>query len=275
MLRRLEGAGTAPAFVDSHTHLDLMLEADSGRIGWLRSIGCLPVSWAFGEGIASVSDLKACLARQQLLLDQYVAQGLECYFLTGIHPRCIPSDLRPEQAACLIAPHLEHPCCLGIGEIGLETASSQEMEILQAQLEFGKSALVETQVFGVHTPMRDKLPVAGRLLEMLQPWRDISNRIVIDHCSRQMIGAVLENGFWAGVSLSAAKTSFDELGQMVEDNRENLDRILLNTDSGARVSEDLYRFFCSGLYPDPVRANLVRNNALAFYRLGPTLAKSA
>jgi len=79
----------------------------------------------------------------------------------------------------------------------------------------------------------------------------------------------LEQGFWAGITLSSGKASFEDLDQIIKDHPDSIERILLNTDSGSRFNEDLYQLYLSQAYPVDIQTLLFRENALNFFGIKP------
>jgi predicted metal-dependent TIM-barrel fold hydrolase len=228
--------------IDSHVHLRLLCKYNPERIEWLVRRSCAVISWAFGGRIDSVSDLKQYLGMRRSVFDGLRQRGLDCYQLCGIHPRKIPPDLRPESVAGLLAPFLDDPGCVGIGEIGLETGSAREQEILCAQLEFGLSQERRGVRFGIHTPRQGKAAITEQLLGILAPYEAaLAPVAVIDHCTDEIIGEVLSRGYHAGISLSPNKSSENDLIRMMDRFGRQSDRIMCNTDSSRDFFEDLVR----------------------------------
>lgn len=225
--------------IDSHVHLHLLHRYNPDRIPWLVAHGCSVVSWAFGGNITSVSDLKRYLHLRRSEIEDLRRRGLDCYHLCGIHPRKIPPDLKPEDVADLLAPFLEDPLSLGIGEIGLEAGTPKEQEIFRAQLEFGLSLERPNLRFGIHTPRQQKKEMTERLLGTLASYEGLAPLSVIDHCTSETIGPVLSAGYHAGISLSRTKSSEDDLIRMMENFSRESDRIMCNTDSSTEFYEDL------------------------------------
>ncbi|MHB8765372.1 MAG: TatD family hydrolase [Deferrisomatales bacterium] len=252
-------------FVDSHLHLDHLAESHPHRIVWLRDAGCTAVAWAFAHGVETRGDLDRYLAGQAAAIDRIAAQGLPCHFLTGVHPRNIPPDLRPEQVRDLVLPRLDHPRCRGIGEIGLEEGSAREAEIFEAHLELAAEVEARGQAFGVHTPRGDKARVTRQVLAVLSRFPAAARRAVVDHCTPETAGWVLGAGLWAGVTLSPVKCSAADLAEIVARHPRALDRVMLNSDSGTRFFDDLWRF-CADPPLDPGAAqDLCRGNAARFF----------
>lgn len=254
-------------YVDSHLHLDLIAKSHRARITWLRKASCLPVSWAFGGGGGTVPKLRKYLKAQRDTVHRLRKAGLAGWFLTGVHPRCIPEALKPEALASLLAPFLADPLCRGVGEIGLETADSREKEIFIAQLELLRTEMSRDLVVGVHTPRQDKERVTEETLAILNRYTPWADRIVVDHCSLATLGAVMERGFWAGVTLSPTKSSTDEVLEMLAKYPRALHRVMLNSDSGSEFYEDLQLFVAAQSLPAESLVRLSRDNALTFYRL--------
>lgn len=254
--------------IDSHVHLDLVCKDHPERIRWLRDHNCSVVSWAFDPGIATVRDLKVYLESQREILNHIRRQtGLACYFLTGIHPRNIPPGLHPDDVPELLTPIVDDPICLGIGEIGLEGTTRGEQGIFAAQLELASSLEGRRLRVGVHTPRRNKEVVTARTLELLKRFSSLKRRVVVDHCSFETLGPVLEAGHAAGVTLSPVKTSLAELARMVEVYPDALRCMMCNTDSGSEFYEDLIDAAGSRHLPESIKRSVLHDNAAEFFAI--------
>lgn len=247
--------------IDSHVHLDLIAHHHPHRLKWLKENDCSVVSWSYFAEVPSVPKLKECLAAKAQCINKLSAEGLACYYLAGIHPRSIPPDLHPEQIKSLLKPYLDDPLCKGIGEIGLETGKPREQEIFMAQLELGRILPQHGKSIGIHTPRSNKSHITSTTLDILNQFHDISSLLVIDHCTIDTIDAVLNAGFWAGVTLSPPKTSWDELKRIAAMNSDQIDRIMCNTDSGSVFFEDVVQFSHSDNMSEAVRTKLFYDNA--------------
>ena len=183
-----------PQIIDSHLHLDLVYKDHPERIQWMQVHDIVPVSWAFCPGVKDISGLLNCLAAQADLVRDLNRKGIKCYYLAGIHPRSITPDLRAEDVADILMPYLEDPLCLGMGEIGLETGSDLEQEILREQLALGDRLSAMNKRIGIHTPRDNKPDVTDQTLVLLADFPEIAPITVIDHCTPEIIGPVLEGG---------------------------------------------------------------------------------
>jgi len=253
--------------IDSHVHLDMIERHHPHRIQWFRENACSVVSWSYFDKAHRVFRMEELLRSKAQFIKRHRTAGLDCYYLAGIHPRCMPDDLRPEHVETLLQPPLEDPLCRGIGEIGLETGDSKEQEILIAQLETGRRLLKQGKVIGIHTPRANKTEVTKTTLKMLDSFKDISSSIVVDHCTIETIPDVLAAGFWAGVTLSPAKTSWDEMRHIASIYSGEIHRIMCNTDSGSEFCEDLVQASRSDDLPEEIRDRVFYKNAALFFNL--------
>lgn len=95
---------------------------------------------------------------------------------------------------------LDKPNVLGIGEIGLNKNSRNEMKVLEMHVDL---AARTGQLILVHTPhLEDKLKGTRLILDVLKSDSRIRpERCIIDHVEEHTVRTVLDAGFWAGMTL--------------------------------------------------------------------------
>lgn len=96
--------------------------------------------------------------------------------------------------------YLDRPNVLGIGEIGLNKNSRNEMAVLERQLTI---AAERGDLVLIHTPhLEDKLKGTRMIMDMIcaEP-RIAPQRVLIDHAEEHTIGEIKERGFWFGLTL--------------------------------------------------------------------------
>ena len=100
----------------------------------------------------------------------------------------------------LIPKFLDRPNVLGIGEIGLNKNSRNEIKVLEMHVDL---AARHDQLILVHTPhLEDKLKGTRLILDVLRSDKRIRpERCIIDHVEEHTIQLVLDAGFWAGMTL--------------------------------------------------------------------------
>jgi predicted metal-dependent TIM-barrel fold hydrolase len=99
----------------------------------------------------------------------------------------------------IIPEFLDHPTVLGIGEIGLNKNSKNELVILEEQLALAEK---HDRLVLVHTPhLEDKLKGTLLIMEAVENTSISPDRVLIDHVEEHTVGVVLSRGFWAGMTL--------------------------------------------------------------------------
>lgn len=108
-------------------------------------------------------------------------------------------DLAREVVA-LLPQYLERPTALGIGEVGLNKNSRNEITVFEEQVEL---AAQRNELLLIHTPhLEDKLKGTRIIIDILRNEPRIApERVLIDHAEEHTIGEIKENGFWFGLTL--------------------------------------------------------------------------
>src|SRR5271170_1485941 len=105
-----------------------------------------------------------------------------------------------EEVIDLIPAFLERENVLGIGEIGLNKNSRNELKVFERQVEL---AAKHRQLILIHTPhLEDKLKGTRLILDVLKNDPRITpQRVIIDHVEEHTVEFVLNSGMWAGMTL--------------------------------------------------------------------------
>ena len=100
----------------------------------------------------------------------------------------------------LIPQFINSPTVLGIGEIGLNKNTRNEMKVLEQHIEL---AVKYDQLILVHTPhLEDKRKGTRLIMQVLKSHPKVRpERVIIDHVEEHTIAEVLDAGFWAGITL--------------------------------------------------------------------------
>lgn len=126
--------------------------------------------------------------------------GLQHYTWLCINPKEAEDVKLAEEVISLIPEFIDNPTVLGIGEIGLNKNSRNEMAVLEKHVDL---AARMNQLILVHTPhLEDKLKGTRLILDVLKSDRRIKpERVIIDHVEEHTVRMVLDEGFWAGMTL--------------------------------------------------------------------------
>ncbi len=126
--------------------------------------------------------------------------GIRHYTWLCINPKEAESPSFAREVIAIIPEFLDRPNVLGIGEIGLNKNSRNELAILEAHLDL---AAQRDQLVLVHTPhLEDKLKGTRLIMDAIaNNGRIDPGRVLIDHVEEHTVGLVLDRGFWAGMTL--------------------------------------------------------------------------
>ena len=188
-------------YIDPHIHMVSRTTDDYVR---MSRAGCVavtePAFWAgFDRGSA------AGFADYFRQLTEYERQRAAQFDIHHMCWLCINAKEAENvslsrEVISIIPEFLDKPGVLGIGEIGLNKNTSNEVTIFEEQLEL---AMKTDELILVHTPhLQDKYKGTRMILDMLKGDRRIKpHRVLIDHVEEHTIKLALDAGFWVGMTL--------------------------------------------------------------------------
>ncbi len=126
--------------------------------------------------------------------------GLPHYTWLCINPKEAEDVTLASEVLSLIPQFINKPNVLGIGEIGLNKNSRNELKVLEMHVDI---AAQHDQLILVHTPhLEDKLKGTKLILDVLKNDPRIKpERCIIDHVEEHTAKLPLDAGFWAGMTL--------------------------------------------------------------------------
>ena len=126
--------------------------------------------------------------------------GLPHYSWLCINPKEAEDLKLAQDVIDLIPEFLGKSNVLGIGEIGLNKNSRNEMTILERHVDL---AARHGQLILVHTPhLEDKLKGTRLIVDMIKSDSRIDpGKVLIDHVEEHTVGMVKDAGFWGGLTL--------------------------------------------------------------------------
>src|SRR3712207_5236216 len=100
----------------------------------------------------------------------------------------------------VIPRYLEMPNVLGIGEIGLNRVTRNELAGFKDHVDL---AMEHEQLIHIHTPhLEDKWKGTKVIVETLAADRRVEpHRVMVDHAEEHTVDMILDNGFWTGLTL--------------------------------------------------------------------------
>ena len=126
--------------------------------------------------------------------------GIPHFCWLCINPKEAEDTVLAQEVIDLIPEFLQRPGVLGIGEIGLNKNTRNEIAIFEKHVDL---AMRYDQLILIHTPhLEDKHKGTRLILDILKADSRVQpGRVLIDHVEEHTVGMVLEAGFWGGLTL--------------------------------------------------------------------------
>jgi uncharacterized protein len=126
--------------------------------------------------------------------------GLPHFSWLCINPKESEDLKLADDVLAIIPQFLDRPNVLGIGEIGLNKNSRNEIKVLEKHVNL---AAEHNQLILVHTPhLEDKLKGTRLIVDLIKSHKGIQpGRVIIDHVEEHTVQLALDAGFWAGMTL--------------------------------------------------------------------------
>jgi len=259
-------------FIDPHIHVASRTTDD---LALMAKMGCLavvePAFWAGFDrsGLSSFVDYFRQLTEWE---PKRVANaGMRHYCWLGFNAKEAENVAFGREVLAELPRFLERPNVLGIGEIGLNKNTPNEVTTLVAQIDL---ALKLDQAMLFHTPhLADKYQGTRMILDLLAERGADPRRVCIDHCEEHTLPVALEGGYWAGITLyPTTKATPERAVDMID--RYGSDRIMVNSsaDWGPSDPTAVAQFIVAMRrrgYAEPAIRKIVLDNPLAFLRQCP------
>lgn len=161
---------------------------------------CEPAFWA-GFDRSSVQGFHDYFCQLTEYEPQRAAKyGLPHFSFLCINPKESEDVTFAEEVLAIIPSFLARPTVLGIGEIGLNKNSRNELQVFERHVEL---AVQHDQLILIHTPhLEDKFKGTRLTLDALKNNARVRpDRVIIDHVEEHTIAMVKDAGYWAGMTL--------------------------------------------------------------------------
>jgi hypothetical protein len=126
--------------------------------------------------------------------------GIQHYTWLCLNPKEAEDRALTREVLAIIPQYLDRPNVLGIGEIGLNRVTRNELDGFVDHVDL---AMEYDQLIHIHTPhLEDKYKGTRVIVDTLAADRRVQpGRVMVDHLEEHTIGMVLDKGFWAGITL--------------------------------------------------------------------------
>jgi uncharacterized protein len=188
-------------YIEPHAHMVSRVTDDyqAMSLAGCRAI-CEPAFWA-GFDRSSVHGFHDYFCQLTDHEPKRAAKfGLPHFSWLCLNPKESEDLKLADDVLAIIPQFLDRPNVLGIGEIGLNKNSRNELKVLEKHIDL---AARHEQLILVHTPhLEDKLKGTRLIVDALKSDRRIEPaRVIIDHVEEHTLRLVLDAGFWAGMTL--------------------------------------------------------------------------
>ena len=226
------------SYIEPHGHMVSRTTDDYEKMALAGCLAiCEPAFWA-GFDRASADGFHDYFRQITEYEPKRAARfGLKHYSWLCINPKEAEDVKLADDVMALIPEFLSKPNVLGIGEIGLNKNSRNELTIFEKHVQIAEDYY---QLILIHTPhLEDKLKGTRLIIDALKNHPKIRReRVIIDHVEEHTIDLVLNEGFWAGMTLyPESKCSPHRAIDMLEQRK--AERIWMNSACDWGVSDPL------------------------------------
>lgn len=213
-------------YIDMHAHMVSRATDDYKN---MSLTGCVavtePAFWA-GFDRVSVDVFRDYFNRLTDFEPKRAAKhGVQHFTWLCLNPKEAEDRELTKQVLDIIPEFLARPNVLGIGEIGLNRVTRNELESFKDHVSL---ALEHDQLIHIHTPhLEDKYKGSKWIVNTLVETDGVTpHRVMVDHAEEHTLPMILENGFWTGLTLyPTTKASYARAIDMLE--RYGTDRIIV------------------------------------------------
>lgn len=169
--------------------------------------------------------------------------GIAHYCWIGLNAKEAENLSLAAEVLAMMPEFLDAPTAIGIGEVGLNKNSRNEIRVLEQQLEL---VAERNELLLIHTPhLEDKLKGTRIIMDMIRSEPRIDpGRVLIDHAEEHTIREIRDNGFWYGLTLYPnSKGSPERAIDAVEIH--GTERLCINSSADWSVSDPLSVLKCA------------------------------
>ena len=196
--------------------------------------------------------------------------GIDHFSAIAMNPKEADDRGLADEVIDGLAPYLDHPRCVALGEIGLNLITPNEEHALIRQLQMAEARKMPVVL---HLPHMDKLRGALRIIDIIKTEGFTPERIDLDHNTEETIRHSLDSGCYAGMTVYPySKLDPSRVSAMVR--QYGHQRVIVNGSADWGVSDPLslvkvVDFMRKDGHNEAVIQDLVFNTAMRFYSVSP------
>jgi predicted metal-dependent TIM-barrel fold hydrolase len=196
--------------------------------------------------------------------------GIDHFCAIAMNPKEADDRALADEVIDGLAPYLDHPRCVAMGEIGLTAIPPNEEYALIRQMRLAEERRMPVIL---HLPHVDKLRGTLRILDIIRAEGFTVGRIDVDHNTEETIKHTLDSGCYAGMTVYPySKLNPQRVSAMVK--QYGHERVIVNGSADWGVSDPLslvkvVEFMSGDGHGETVIQDLVFNTAMRFYSASP------
>jgi predicted metal-dependent TIM-barrel fold hydrolase len=196
--------------------------------------------------------------------------GIDHFSAIAMNPKEADDRVLADEVIDGLAPYLDHPRCVAMGEIGLNLGTPNEEYALLRQLQMAEDRKMPVLL---HLPHTDKLRGALRIIDIIKTEGFTVERIDLDHNTEETIRHALDSGCYAGMTVYPySKLDPSRVSAMVR--QYGHERVIVNGSADWGISDPLslikvVDYMRKDGHGEAVIEDLVVNTAMRFYNASP------
>lgn len=255
-------------YIDIHAH---MISRTTDDYRQMAMTGCValtePAFWpgwdrssadGFEDYFRQITEFEPARAAQY---------GIRHYTWLCLNPKEGENRELAREVLSRIPRYLDRPNVLGIGEIGLNRNTRNELATFRDHVEL---AIEHDVPIHIHTPhLEDKYKGTKLIVETLLEYEEVDpGRVLIDHAEEHTVAMILEHGFWTGLTLyPQTKVSPERAIDMIETHGPERICVASACDWGPSVPVAVPEFILAMRrrgHPDELIRRIVYHNPITF-----------
>lgn len=188
-------------YIEPHAHMVSRVTGDYQRMALAGCAAiCEPAFWAGFDRSSPAGFYDYFCQLTEHEPKRAAKFGIAHFCWLCINPKEAEDVAFAKDVIALIPQFINRSNVLGIGEIGLNKNSRNELKVLEMHVDL---AARHNQLILVHTPhLEDKLKGTRLILDVIKSDKRLKpERVIIDHVEEHTVKLVLDRGHWAGMTL--------------------------------------------------------------------------
>ncbi len=187
--------------IEPHIHMVARTTQDYQRMTMMHTVCCVePAFWAGYDRPSAAAFYDYFTQITEFEPTRAALYNIKHYCHICMNPKEAENVQLSREVISFMPEFLDKPNALGIGEIGLNKNTKNEMIILEEQINL---AVQMDRVMWIHTPhLDDKLKGTKMIIAALKNRSDLNPETVcFDHAEEHTIGLIRDAGFWASMTI--------------------------------------------------------------------------